>query len=344
MMGERKSIITKRTRCIALCLVPFWLAFHLKLVHMLFRQDDQIIEENITVTKKRDSSIDQDNVMGRMIDLEQSQPYMPKPTPINKESTLLVYEKRDPSTGNENITVGVRDIIHLQHTGVKPMPITHANATMPEKGDSSINQGSDTVGMGAIDQPTASTAKPKPVTKNNISMPKVQDNTEATEKGHSSTGKKNIEVKKSDIMQPGWHWDAVPIVIESHKLIFFTVPKVGCTVFKQLFRRMMGYKNWRTKDPHDPSRNGLMYLNHYSMEKATAILKSPDWTNAVFVRKPKERFLSAFLDKAQGTSKVKGKKKGYYVINHCCPKKRNCVPESMLEFLSLTKHCHDPHW
>jgi hypothetical protein len=43
-------------------------------------------------------------------------------------------------------------------------------------------------------------------------------------------------------------WDAAPIVIEKYKLIFFTLPKCGCTVWKQLFRRMMGYSDWSTQD------------------------------------------------------------------------------------------------
>eukprot|EP00578_Thalassiosira_sp_NH16_P000720 CAMPEP_0181138202 /NCGR_PEP_ID=MMETSP1071-20121207/34119_1 /TAXON_ID=35127 /ORGANISM="Thalassiosira sp., Strain NH16" /LENGTH=282 /DNA_ID=CAMNT_0023225019 /DNA_START=355 /DNA_END=1203 /DNA_ORIENTATION=- len=158
-----------------------------------------------------------------------------------------------------------------------------------------------------------------------------------TEKSDSSIVKENIKGGERDIIRPGWNWDSAPIVIESHKLIFFTVPKVGCTVFKRLFRRMMGYENWKTKDPHDPSKNGLKYLHRYSMENATAMLTSPEWTNAIFVRDPKERFLSSFLDKVKGNN-------GKYVINHCCRKKKQCVPETMLEFVELSRKCYDPHW
>ena len=33
-------------------------------------------------------------------------------------------------------------------------------------------------------------------------------------------------------------WDNSPILVQEHKLILFAVPKVACTVWKQLFRKM----------------------------------------------------------------------------------------------------------
>ena len=89
-----------------------------------------------------------------------------------------------------------------------------------------------------------------------------------------------------------------PIVIESHKLVFFPVPKNACTVFKKLFRRMMGYRDWLEKNPHAPSDiDGLKHLGHFSRDEQLAMMTSPDWTRAVFVRDPLERILSAYLDK-----------------------------------------------
>lgn len=65
----------------------------------------------------------------------------------------------------------------------------------------------------------------------------------------------------------GTAWDSVPIVRPNSKLIFFTVPKVACTLFKQLFRRMMGYGNYTApKLAHNPKINGLTYLSDYSIE------------------------------------------------------------------------------
>ena len=146
-------------------------------------------------------------------------------------------------------------------------------------------------------------------------------------------------VGKADTWTKGWDWDQHPYVIESHKLVFYTIPKVSTTVFKKLFRRMEGYDNWQTKDPHDPRINGLKRLrrNDFPPENATTMLLSPEWTRAIFVRDPKERFLSAYLDKVKN-------KDGKYVIGHCCPKKKQCVPKTMLEFIDLSKKCVDPHW
>ena len=73
----------------------------------------------------------------------------------------------------------------------------------------------------------------------------------------------NVAKFAKDIFKIEWGYECSPIIIESHKLIFFTIQKVGCTVFKQLFRRMLGYDNWRNSGkglPHNPQMNGLQYL------------------------------------------------------------------------------------
>lgn len=139
------------------------------------------------------------------------------------------------------------------------------------------------------------------------------------------------------------HWDTAPVVIESHKLIFFTIPKVGCTVWKQLFRRMMGYQDWKSQDyekflPHNPLTNGLKYLYHYSLEEANTMMTSPDWTRAIMVRDPKLRFLSAFLDKAVSNDHK-------HIIQKCCPDE-SCVSDAQTVpgFLQLVQVCDDEHW
>lgn len=155
-------------------------------------------------------------------------------------------------------------------------------------------------------------------------------------------------------------WDNAPIVIESHKLIFFTIPKVACTEFKKLFRRMEGYADWQIENneiPHSPYANGLNYLYHYKPSEADFILTNPSWTRAIFVREPKERLLSAYLDKIEGNH-------SYYVRKHCCtlPSLRELLQcdlfgqedkqqmlrspaVSFAEFLSdVYIPCKDPHW
>ena len=70
--------------------------------------------------------------------------------------------------------------------------------------------------------------------------------------------------------------DLAPIVLEQHSLIFFTTPKVACTTFKQLFRRMRGLRDWRIANhtmPHDPVTNGLTYLFNFSLDEAQEMMR-----------------------------------------------------------------------
>lgn len=153
---------------------------------------------------------------------------------------------------------------------------------------------------------------------------------------------KAVQVLATDfIYQPGW--GKAPIVVESHKLIFFTIPKVACSVWKQLFRRMEGYDDWKSGkiNVHNPKVNGLRYLNQYSLKNATRILNDPSYTKAVFVRDPKDRFLSAYLEKGL-------KENGHHVQVKCCPSDSNrCWPESnrsFAHFFDVTRTCSDTHW
>jgi hypothetical protein len=139
-------------------------------------------------------------------------------------------------------------------------------------------------------------------------------------------------------------WDAAPIVVDQYKLVFFTLPKAGCTVWKQLFRRMAGYKDWSLQEyetfiPHNPELNGLKYLYDYSLEEASTMMTSPEWTRAIMVREPKQRFLSAFLDKAVSNDHL-------HIRNRCCSEKGECVDgaQTIEGFLALCGVCEDEHW
>jgi hypothetical protein len=155
-----------------------------------------------------------------------------------------------------------------------------------------------------------------------------------------------------DVVQPhdfvyerqAGRWDSAPIVLERYKLIFFTTPKVACTTFKQLFRRMMHQPDWNSQDPirrlpHNPQYNGLVYLWNYPIHEANAIMTSPDYTRAIFVRDPKSRFLSAFLDKGVANF-------GNFIQHKCCPTTNDCAESAKTSegFLDLIQNCSDPHW
>ena len=154
-------------------------------------------------------------------------------------------------------------------------------------------------------------------------------------------------IKRDDyIYKPtkSMRWDASPIVIEKYKLIFFTVPKVASTTFKQLFRKMMDFDNWSEQSsesllPHSPYTNGLQYLAYYPLEEANKLLTDPSYTKAIFVRDPKQRFLSAFLDKALSNG-------GSHVVKRCCHSNSHCLNQISIPFgfLSMIQHCPDEHW
>jgi Sulfotransferase family len=139
------------------------------------------------------------------------------------------------------------------------------------------------------------------------------------------------------------NWDSSPIVVEAYKLIFFTIPQAGCTVWKQLLRRMMNLPDWNKQGtekmlPHNPKTNGLKYLHDYSLEQASIMMTSPEWTRATMVREPKLRFLSTFLDKAIGNDQK-------HIHERCCPD-RICIDDSQTipGFLDLCYGCQDEHW
>ena len=185
-------------------------------------------------------------------------------------------------------------------------------------------------------------------------LTRTQDNLEPNRQHtnyYSEIPKRKPFVQK-DLVQAGDYiyyrdddsWDAAPIVIESHKLLFFTIPKVGCTVWKQLFRRMMNYSDWTSQDyetyqPHNPEVNGLKYLYNYSLEEASIMMTSPEWTRAMMVRDPKQRFLSAFLDKAVGNFHN-------HIRDRCCHEDDECVEnaQTIFGFLTLCSKCYDDHW
>ena len=131
------------------------------------------------------------------------------------------------------------------------------------------------------------------------------------------------------IFQKTGGWDDAPIVIESHKLLFFTVPKNACSTFKKLFRRMMGYKNWLIASAHDPETNGLKYLGQYPPDMQKEFMTSSDWTRAIFLRDPMERTLSAYMDKGLKTNPHHGNTfiTGVYLKHKCCRllKERNPI-------------------
>jgi hypothetical protein len=127
---------------------------------------------------------------------------------------------------------------------------------------------------------------------------------------------------------------------------------------------MYGYDNWNVQNdflPHHPASNGLNYLYHYMPYEAEQMITDPNWTKAIFFRDPKERLLSAYLDKVLHN-------KGQHVRTHCCSNNKKAgggggfamaitlkchvpvaqLPDPLLSFYDfldkVVPHCNDPHW
>jgi hypothetical protein len=139
-------------------------------------------------------------------------------------------------------------------------------------------------------------------------------------------------------------------VVPEYKLIFFTFPKVASTEWKRMFMRMNGNPDWCTRgNSHAEEFNKITTLQDYAPEIATAMMTSPEWTKAAIFREPKERVLSAFLDKV-----VYDKTDVY--VRDCCKKlpdenlKKQCIDnrkkfDSFLHFVTeYPKECFNVHW
>lgn len=148
-------------------------------------------------------------------------------------------------------------------------------------------------------------------------------------------------IKRSDNIYSHIDWDGAPVVIEKYKLLFFTIPQIGDEVWKQALRRMMGYDDWKKMGesglPHDPATNGLKYLYHYRIEEAEKMIQSPEWTKAIFVRSPKDRFLSVYHQMSRNRE---------LVDNRCCPHAPGCSSSlrNMIGFMELAENCFSTHW
>ena len=160
-------------------------------------------------------------------------------------------------------------------------------------------------------------------------------------------------LKRTDLIYEPERWDN-PLIVPEYKLVFFALPKVACTEWKLLFRRMYGLPEWPEdklpRDLHNPVLNQLMYISNYTLEEAQEMLTSDEWTRAVFVREPKERVLSAFLNKVV-------KEKSFYIKKCCRSKyfhfdvdveKKRCKRKKQegdfAYFLNRTLDCLNPHW
>lgn len=156
----------------------------------------------------------------------------------------------------------------------------------------------------------------------------------------------DLLVQPTDLLYKQRYGSAV--VIPSHKLIFVPIPKVACTIWYKLLRRMTGLEDWQSDLgplPQNPDVNGLTYLADYSRAQATDMWTSLEWTKAIMVRDPRERLLSAYLDK------VKHSLSRALVHGICCPDTNSCAEDrnmTLSQFVNLLveRECWNTgdHW
>ena len=152
-----------------------------------------------------------------------------------------------------------------------------------------------------------------------------------------------IELEDMEYIYERGPWDGAPVVVEEFKLLFFTVPGIASTSFKELLRRMTGLEDYQVSNssiPHDPSKNGLKYLYDFDEDEAKEMMTSPDWTRAIFVQDPKARAVAAYLDiVVNGNDDM--------IRDRCCQEEGVCLDEtqeSFDKFLDVVELCCDPHW
>jgi len=190
-----------------------------------------------------------------------------------------------------------------------------------------------------------------PTPQHAIRTPIYGDDYDDMEEPYTSTSALSIErpvLTKEDLIYQADRWGN-PIVIFEYKLLFFTIPKVACTEWKLLFRKMSGYGDWDASVPlkalHNPSTNNLTHLADLPLDIAQQMLTSPQWTRAVIVREPKERVLSAFLNKFLNDA--------YFFYWRCCQFRDNATQHdcqvakekrNFTYFLHRTRDCPNDHW
>jgi hypothetical protein len=161
----------------------------------------------------------------------------------------------------------------------------------------------------------------------NIHLPSLKRYDEHKNIRPYPTGIEIPRLEYEDLVYQGSFHPLSPVVIEEYNLVFFLAAKAASSEWIRFFMRLEDNPEWCEKGCiHDASQNGLTYLNDYPLEQAEEMMTSPKWTRAIFLRHPKPRLLSAFLDKAVGhkrkfdeefCQKYIEKGEDYYTLEGC---------------------------
>jgi hypothetical protein len=109
--------------------------------------------------------------------------------------------------------------------------------------------------------------------------------------------KRNIpKLKSTDLIYNGRR-NTVPLVIQEYNLIFFLQDKVASTEMVRFFMRLENKTEWCNATIHANVKGTMTLLSDYSLDEAQSMMIDPKWKKAMFVRNPKPRILSAFLNR-----------------------------------------------
>jgi len=95
-------------------------------------------------------------------------------------------------------------------------------------------------------------------------------------------------------------WDRT-MLFPKGKLAFCGIPKVGISSWLQFLRFTLGAKDYQSA-PHLKTDINFLRFDRLRPRKRKTLLMTEAWTKAIILRNPAERFLSAYLDKVDGSS------------------------------------------
>lgn len=115
--------------------------------------------------------------------------------------------------------------------------------------------------------------------------------------------------------------------------------EVGDLVWIKLFRRIIDNPNWKKISKNPNFKNGLKFLNDYTVAEANKIMTSPEYTRAIFVRDPKERFVAQHEEYANNQGRR-------FLVAFCCESEGNCIDKHKKAkgFANLINSCNEAVW
>ncbi len=125
--------------------------------------------------------------------------------------------------------------------------------------------------------------------------------------------------------------------MERHKLILFPISGVGDSDWRRLIRRIMGFSDWKEDERQF---DGLVYLSDFNHTQASELMTRHDYTRAIFVREPKLRLLSTYLERVQPD-------RGESFRDLCCQGLRRCMRTEDISFdffVETIRDCDEPFW